>query len=108
MKLQYSVVFERTPNNYCAYAPDLPDCISTAQTWEEIQAQIRDAIAFHIAGIQEDGDTIPEPRLSVAEAADYHSENVTPTTESPEAAELIAVIIVDANVAPEPAVAVER
>jgi hypothetical protein len=37
MKLQYTVVFERTPNNYCAYVPDLPGCIGTDRTWEGIQ-----------------------------------------------------------------------
>ena len=31
MKLTYAVVFEQTPNNYGAYAPDVPGCISTAR-----------------------------------------------------------------------------
>ena len=33
MKLAYSVVFERTPNNYSAYVPDVPGCVSTGKTW---------------------------------------------------------------------------
>ena len=37
MKLKYAVVYERTPNNYSAYSPDLPGCISTGETWEDIQ-----------------------------------------------------------------------
>ena len=37
MKLKYVVIYERTPNNYSAYSPDLPGCISTGKTWEEIQ-----------------------------------------------------------------------
>ena len=36
MKLTYAVVFEQAPNNYCAYIPDLPGCISTGRTWEEM------------------------------------------------------------------------
>ena len=108
MSLQYTVVFERTPNNYCAYAPDLPGCVSTVGPLGEIQENIREAVAYHITGIREDGDTVPELRFSVAEAAAYHSENAIPATEWPDAAELIAVIIVDANVVPEPAMAVER
>ena len=108
MKLQYSVVFERTPNNYCAYVPDLPGCISTAHTWEEIQEEIRNAIAFHISGMQEDGDTIPEPQLSVAEAAAYHIENVTSLVEWSDEAELVAVIAVAAQIGAEPALAIDR
>ena len=98
MKLRYSVVFERTPNNYCAYVPDLPGCIATAQTWEEIQDVIRTAIAFHIAGMQDDGDTIPEPRMSVAEAAADHSENVIALPDWHEGTELVAVIAVEAPI----------
>ena len=108
MKLQYSVVFERTPNNYCAYVPDLPGCISTAHSWEEIQAAVRQAIAFHIAGMREDGVAIPEPRMSVAEAAAYHSENVTESTEWTDAAELFAIIAVEADIGTEPALATDR
>ena len=108
MKLQYSVVFERASNNYCAYVPDLPGCISTSHTWEEIQEEIRNAIAFHIAGMQEDGDTIPEPRLSVAEAAAYHSENVTSSAEWSDEAELVAVIVVEAQIDTAPALAIDR
>ena len=28
MKLRYAVVFEQTPNNYGAYVPDVPGCVS--------------------------------------------------------------------------------
>ena len=103
MKLKYAAVFERTPNNYCAYAPDLPGCISTAQTWVEMQENIRDAIAFHIAGIYEDGDVVPEPRLSVAQAAAFHNQTTPPTAD--DASELIAVVAVEVNANLEPAAA---
>ena len=103
MKLRYSVVFERTPNNYCAYVPDLPGCIATVHTWEEIQAEIRNAIAFHIAGMQEDGDSIPEPRLTVTEAAAYHSATAIAPAEWPEGAELVAVIAIEPRVGAPPA-----
>jgi predicted RNase H-like HicB family nuclease len=103
MKLQYSVVIERTANNYCAYVPDLPGCIATGRTWEEIQDEIRGAIAFHIEGLLGDGDVIPEPRLSVAGAAAYHSNNAFPSAEWPETAELVAVVAVEANLGAEPA-----
>ena len=103
MNLQYSVVFERTPNNYSAYVPDLPGCIATARTWEGIQDEIREAIAFHIDGLRENGDPMPEPRMSVAEAAAYHSENAIAPAEWHEGAELVAVIAIESHVGTQPA-----
>ena len=55
MKLSYVVVFERLPGNYGAYVPDLPGCISTGKTWDEMQQMIREAIVFHIEGMMGDG-----------------------------------------------------
>lgn len=72
MKLRYAVVFEQTPNNYGAYAPDVPGCISTGRTWKEIQANIREPLAFHIEDMVENDETPPEPRMSVREAMAYH------------------------------------
>ena len=72
MKLTYAVVFEKDPNNYSAYIPDLPGCVSTGRTWEEMQWMIREAIAGHIEVTHEYGDPVPPPRMSVAEALEYH------------------------------------
>lgn len=74
MKLQYAVVYERTPNNYGAYVPDLPGCVSTGDSWDETQENIREAIAFHIEGLMSDGDPVPEPCMSVGDAMAFHSE----------------------------------
>ena len=82
MKLKYSVVFERMPNNYGAYVPDLPGCISTGDTWEEVQEMIRVAIAFHIEGLMEDGEPLPTPQLSISNAMAYHIENLSEVEES--------------------------
>lgn len=74
MKVQYAVVYERTPNNYGAYVPDLPGCVSTGDSWDEIQENIREAIAFHIEGLMLDDDPVPEPCMSVGGAMVFHSE----------------------------------
>ena len=74
MKLQYAVVYERAPNNYCAYAPDVPGCVSAGGDWDEIQTNIREALAFHIEGLMMDDDPVPEPRMSVEDAMAYHNE----------------------------------
>ena len=72
MKLNYVVVFEKSPNNYAAYAPDIDGCIATAKTWDRIQATIKEAIEFHIEGMQLDGDPVPPPQMSVEDALAYH------------------------------------
>ena len=59
--MKCTVVFEPAPENLGAYVPDLPGCIATGETREEVATLIREAIAFHIEGLREAGDTIPEP-----------------------------------------------
>lgn len=58
---KYAVVIEKGPSNYSAYVPDLPGCIATGKTLEEIETNIRESIEFHIEGMIEDGDQVPEP-----------------------------------------------
>jgi predicted RNase H-like HicB family nuclease len=57
----YLVIIERAPNNYAAYSPDLPGCIATGDTEEETLALMREAIAFHLEGLREEGLPIPQP-----------------------------------------------
>jgi predicted RNase H-like HicB family nuclease len=58
--MQYAVVIEHQEgSNYSAYVPELPGCVSTGATLEEVEANIREAIEFHLRGMREDGDPIP-------------------------------------------------
>ena len=52
---RYAVVIEKADGNYSAYVPDLPGCVATGPTVQAIEAEIRDAIRFHIEGLQADG-----------------------------------------------------
>lgn len=61
----YAIVVEKAENNYSAYVPDLPGCVATGHTLEEIQHEIREAIVFHIQGIIEDGLLVPQPESIV-------------------------------------------
>jgi predicted RNase H-like HicB family nuclease len=63
--MRYAVVIERAGKNYSAYVPDLPGCVAAADTVEEVEREIREAIAFHIEGLKEDGDPIPEAETRV-------------------------------------------
>lgn len=59
--MRYAVVVEKAENNYSAYVPDLPGCVAAAETKEEILDLIREAIDFHLEGMREAGEEIPEP-----------------------------------------------
>ena len=59
--MKYAVVYEKTDNNYAAYVPDLPGCIATGKTRGVVERRIREAIAFHIEGLREQGEAVPEP-----------------------------------------------
>ncbi len=59
--MRYAVVIEQAESNYSAYVPDLPGCVATGSTIEEVETQIREAIAFHLEGLREDGISLPHP-----------------------------------------------
>ena len=61
---RFLIVIERADGNYSAYSPDLPGCISTGATVEEVKENMREAIAFHLQGLREDGLPIPQPTSS--------------------------------------------
>jgi predicted RNase H-like HicB family nuclease len=59
--MRYAVVVERAEHNYSAYVPDLPGCVAAAETKEELLELIKEAIDFHLEGMREAGEPIPEP-----------------------------------------------
>jgi len=63
--MRYAIVIEKAQSNYAAYVPDLPGCVTTGNSIEETEKQIREAIEFHIRGLREDGLPIPEPSSQV-------------------------------------------
>ncbi len=63
--MRYAVVIEKAEGNYSAYVPDLPGCVATGSTITEVESEIRDAIAFHLDGMREDGQPVPAPSSQV-------------------------------------------
>ncbi len=63
--MRYAIVIEKAESNYSAYVPDLPGCVATGATVEETELQIREAIAFHLDGMREDGIAFPQPASRV-------------------------------------------
>lgn len=63
--MRYAVVIEKAEGSYGAYVPDLPGCIAAGETEDEVKKLIQEAIEFHIEGLKESGEPIPEPASSV-------------------------------------------
>jgi predicted RNase H-like HicB family nuclease len=59
--MRYAMIIETGERNYSAYLPDLPGCIATGQTVEEVKERMSKAIDLHLRGLREDGLPIPEP-----------------------------------------------
>jgi predicted RNase H-like HicB family nuclease len=62
--MQYTVIVEEGETSWGAYVPDLPGCIAAGETREEVLQLIREAIEFHIEGLRENGESVPEPHSS--------------------------------------------
>ena len=70
--MQYVVVIEGDDaTGYGAYVPDLPGCIAAAETREEVEQLIREAVPFHLEGMAEVGEPIP-PATSRAITVDVN------------------------------------
>ena len=63
--MRYAIVIEKAQDNYSAYVPDLPGCVATGATLEEVETHIREAIEFHLDGLREDGTPPPPPSSHV-------------------------------------------
>lgn len=63
--MKYAVVIENAGSNFSAFVPDLPGCVATGATVDEVEQQIREAMEFHLEGMREDGEEIPQPSSTV-------------------------------------------
>jgi predicted RNase H-like HicB family nuclease len=61
---KYLIVIEVTQTGFSAYSSDLPGCVSTGRTREEVEQNMREAIALHLDGLREEGQAVPEPQTA--------------------------------------------
>ena len=59
--MEYTMVTEETPSSFSAYAPDLPGCVATGATRDEVVREMRSAIAFHIESLLKHREPVPDP-----------------------------------------------
>ena len=77
MTKRYLVVYAKCKgSNFSGHAPDVPGCVSAGDTLEEMEAMMREALEFHLSGMLEDGEMIPEPTTTDVELKDEDFEDV--------------------------------
>ena len=64
--MRYTIVIEKSPENYAAYAPDVPGCVATGTTRGETVDEMRRAIRLHIESLREHGEPVPVPCCTAA------------------------------------------
>ena len=63
--MRYTVVIEKGPDSYGAYAPDLSGCVAVGETREEVVRLMQEAIELHLQSMKEHGEAIPRPSSSI-------------------------------------------
>lgn len=58
--VNFIVIVESADNNYSAYLPDVPGCISTGSTLEETLQNIKEALEFHLESLAEEKTKMPQ------------------------------------------------
>jgi predicted RNase H-like HicB family nuclease len=66
----YAVIIEGEGASFSAYVPDLPGCVATGRSVDEVEDRIRDAIRMHIESLRGHGETIPEPSTAAVRLVD--------------------------------------
>jgi predicted RNase H-like HicB family nuclease len=61
MTMRYTIIMERGPQNFSAYAPDFPGCVAAADTEQETISLMKEALTMHIEDMRQRGEPIPQP-----------------------------------------------
>lgn len=59
---EYLVVIEGSGDSFSAFAPDLPGCVAAADSTEEVEQLMAEAIALHIDSLRSHGEPVPKPQ----------------------------------------------
>ena len=59
--MKYLIIIEKTETGFSTYSPDVPGCVSAGRTEEEIKANMKEAIEFHVEGLKQEGLPVPQP-----------------------------------------------
>ena len=62
--MKYLIVIEQTATGYSAFSPDVPGCVATGGTHDEVEREMKEAISFHLDGLKHEGMSLPKPHTS--------------------------------------------
>ena len=91
----FVAVIGTTPQNYCGEAPDLPVCVSVGDTIEEMRRNMAEGMSMHVQSMVDDGDPLPERRVTPEEALRRYYEDPDTDPENPEDAAVAEPITVE-------------
>ncbi len=57
---RFLIIVEKANGNYSAYCPDLPGCVATGKTREEVLKRMEEGIKLHLEGMREDNIPVPQ------------------------------------------------
>ena len=63
---RYLIIVEPTATGFSAYSPDVPGCVATGRSRADVEREMREAVAFHLDGLREDGQPVPRPSAAAA------------------------------------------
>ena len=63
---RYLIIIEDTATGYSAWSPDLPGCVATGDSREEVEREMHDAMEFHVEGLRLAGYPVPPPHTLAA------------------------------------------
>ena len=59
---QYVALIHKDPDSdYGVSFPDLPGCVTAGSSLDEARTLAEEALSFHLDGLTQDGDAVPEP-----------------------------------------------
>lgn len=59
---RFSVIIEKEDDGYFATCNELQGCYTQGDTYEEVMANIKDAISLHVEDRLEAGEEVPQPQ----------------------------------------------
>ena len=62
MSNKYLIIVEKSETGYSAYCPDVPGCVASAKSQQEVELEMKAALEFHLASMKKEGLEIPSPR----------------------------------------------
>lgn len=91
----FVAVISKPADNYCGHAPDLPVCASVGDTMEEMRRNLAEAMSLHVQSMVDDGDPLPERRLTPEEALRHYYDDPDNDPANPEDAAVAERITVE-------------